>query len=73
MNDEDKSTMIELRVKLRYAVEANLIVELSFGQKFKFNPRVDVRSGWTDQSFQFDSRIDVWRIMSSLFDANRMR
>jgi hypothetical protein len=51
----------------------SLAVELGFGQKFKPDPRVDVRSGWTDQSFQFDPRIDVWRVLSSLFDVNRMR
>ncbi len=51
----------------------SLIVESSFGQKFKSDPRVDVLSRWTYQRFQFDSRIDVRRILSSLFDANRMR
>jgi hypothetical protein len=29
----------------------SLAVELGFGQKFKPDPRVDVRSNWTDQSF----------------------
>jgi hypothetical protein len=37
----------------------NLIVELSFEQKFKSDSRIDVLSSWTDQRFQFDSRIDV--------------
>jgi hypothetical protein len=44
----------------------SLIVELSFGQKFKLDPRVDVRPDWTDQSSQSDSEIDVRRVLSSL-------
>jgi hypothetical protein len=51
----------------------SLTVESGFEQKFKPDPRVDVLSDWTDQRFQSDSRIDVRRILSSLFDANRMR
>jgi hypothetical protein len=55
------------------AVEFSLAVGSGFGQKFKPDPRVDVLPDWTDQRFQFDSRIDVRRILSSLFDVNRMQ
>jgi hypothetical protein len=48
----------------------NLTVELSFEQKFKFDSRVDVWSNWTDQSSQLDSRTDVRRILSSLFETS---
>jgi hypothetical protein len=48
----------------------SLAVELSFGQKFKSDPRVDVRPDWTDQSSQFDSKIDVRRVLSSLFETS---
>ncbi len=50
--------------------ESSLAVELGFGQKFKSDPRVDVRPGWTDQSSQSDLRIDVRRILSSLFETS---
>ncbi len=49
---------------------SSLAVELGFGQKFKPDPRVDVRPDWTDQSSQPDSRIDVRRILSSLFETS---
>jgi hypothetical protein len=48
----------------------SLAVELGFEQKFKSDPRIDVRSSWTDQSSQFDLRIDVRRILSSLFETS---
>jgi hypothetical protein len=48
----------------------SLTVELSFEQKFKLDPRIDVRSNWTDQSSQFDLRIDVRRVLSSLFETS---
>jgi hypothetical protein len=48
----------------------SLAVELGFGQKFKPDPRVDVRSGWTDQSSQSDPRVDVRRILPSLFETS---
>ncbi len=48
----------------------SLTVELSFGQKFKPDPRVDVRPDWTDQSSQPDPRIDVRRVLPSLFETS---
>jgi hypothetical protein len=57
-------------VKSINEIESSLIVKLSFEQKFKPDPRVDVWPGWTDQSSQLDSRIDVWRILSSLFETS---
>ncbi len=48
----------------------SLAVELSFGQKFKSDPRVDVRPGWTDQSSQPDPRVDVRRVLSSLSETS---
>jgi hypothetical protein len=48
----------------------SLAVELGFGQKFKPDPRVDVRPGWTDQSSQPDLRVDVRRILSSLSETS---
>jgi hypothetical protein len=51
-------------------VQFSLMIELSFGQKFKPDPRVDVWPGWTDQSSQFDSRVDVRRILSDSFETS---
>ncbi len=48
----------------------SLAVELGFGQKFKSDPRVDVRPGWTDQSSQLDLRVGVRRILSSPSDTS---
>jgi hypothetical protein len=48
----------------------SLTVELGFGQKFKPDPRIDVRPDWTDQSSQFDLKIDVRRVLSSLFETS---
>jgi hypothetical protein len=48
----------------------SLAVELGFGQKFKPDPRVDVRPGWTDQSSQSDPRVDVRRVLSSLSETS---
>ncbi len=48
----------------------SLFVELGFEQKFKSDSRIDVRSNWIDQSSQFDSRIDVRRVLSSLFETS---
>jgi hypothetical protein len=48
------------------SILSSLIVELGFGQKFKPDPRIDVRSGWTDQSSQPDPRVDVRRVLPSL-------
>jgi hypothetical protein len=53
--------------------ETSLAVGSGFGQKFKPDPRVGVLPGWTGQRFQPDPRIDVRRVLSSLFDVNRMR
>jgi hypothetical protein len=65
----------ESRVRRRCFAEltlckSSLAVELSFGQKFKSDPRVDVRPDWTDQSSQPDSRIDVRRVLPSLFETS---
>ncbi len=55
--------------KIKFALISNsLAVDLSFGQKFKPDPRVDVRPGWTDQSSQLDSKVDVRRVLPSLFN-----
>jgi hypothetical protein len=51
-------------------VWTSLAVELGFGQKFKPDPRVDVRPGWTDQSSQPDLRVDVRRVLSSLSETS---
>ncbi len=48
----------------------SLAVELGFGQKFKPDPRVGVRPGWTDQSSQSDPRVGVRRILSSLSETS---
>jgi hypothetical protein len=48
----------------------SLAVELGFGQKFKPDPRVDVRPNWTDQSSQPDPRVGVRRILPSLSETS---
>jgi hypothetical protein len=48
----------------------SLTVGLGFGQKFKPDPRVDVRPGWTDQSSQPDPRVDVRRVLPSLYETS---
>jgi hypothetical protein len=50
-----------------------LTVGLGFGKKFKPDPRIDVRSSGSDQRFQLNLRVDVRRMLSSLFDANSTR
>ncbi len=54
----------------------SLIVKLGFEQKFKFDSRVGDLRGWTYERFQLNSRIDVRRVLSSLFELtiyDRMR
>jgi hypothetical protein len=51
-------------------VLSSLAVGLGFGQKFKPDPRVGVRPGWTDQSSQPDPRVDVRRVLSSLSETS---
>jgi hypothetical protein len=51
-------------------VQISLAVELGFGQKFKPDPRVDVRPDWTDQSSQTDPRVDVRRVLPSLSETS---
>ncbi len=63
-NDE----MIRSFVFVASLTKISLTVELGFGQKFKPDPRVDVRPGWTDQSSQPDPRVGVRRILPSLFE-----
>jgi hypothetical protein len=66
-----KSLVVECDIHCDIFVEMflnSLTVESDFEQKFKFDPRIDVRSNWTDQSSQFDLRIDIRRILSSLFE-----
>jgi hypothetical protein len=53
-----------------YTTEYSLAVGLGFGQKFKPDPRVDVRPGWTDQSSQSDPRVDVRRVLPSLSETS---
>jgi hypothetical protein len=74
-----KALLEDLKDKMFYELQkvlaiesykASLAVELSFGQKFKPNPRVDVRSGWTDQSSQPDPRVDVRRVLPSLSETS---
>jgi hypothetical protein len=48
----------------------SLAVELGFGQKFKPDPRVDVRPGWTDRSSQPDPRVGVRRVLPSLSETS---
>jgi hypothetical protein len=55
---------------IRINQQISLAVGLGFGQKFKSDPRVDVRPGWTDQSSQLDPRIDVRRVLSSLSETS---
>jgi hypothetical protein len=51
-------------------VANSLAVGLGFGQKFKPDPRVGVRPGWTDQSSQPDPRVDVRRVLPSLSETS---
>jgi hypothetical protein len=55
---------------MKWISSCSLAVELGFGQKFKLDPRIDVRPDWTDQSSQLDPRIDVRRVLSSLFETS---
>jgi hypothetical protein len=55
---------------MSFFIKTSLAVELGFGQKFKSDPRVDVRPGWTDQSSQPDPRVDVRRVLSSLSETS---
>ncbi len=48
----------------------SLAVESGFGQKFKPDPRVGVRPGWTDQSSQPDPRVGVRRVLPSLSETS---
>ncbi len=52
------------------SVVNSLAVELDFGQKFKPDPRVGVRPGWTDQSSQPDPRVGVRRVLPSLSETS---
>jgi hypothetical protein len=48
----------------------SLAVGLGFGQKFKPDPRVGVRPGWTDRSSQPDPRVGVRRVLPSLSETS---
>jgi hypothetical protein len=65
-----RSSRISSRKKFSMIYISSLAVELGFGQKFKPDPRVDVRPGWTDQSSQPDPRVDVRRVLSSLSETS---
>jgi hypothetical protein len=65
-----KITIKTIFVETHHSIEISLAVGLGFGQKFKPDPRVDVRSGWTDQSPQPDLRVDVRRVLSSLSETS---
>jgi hypothetical protein len=53
-----------------YSFMTSLAVGLGSGQKFKPDPRVGVRPGWTDQSSQPDPRVGVRRVLSSLSETS---
>ncbi len=61
---------INFRDFCKTCVVHSLAVGLGFGQKFKPDPRVDVRPGWTDQSSQPDPRVGVRRVLPSLFETS---
>jgi hypothetical protein len=65
-----KMTSVWSKTSISVSRIVSLAVGLGFGQKFKPDPRIDVRSGWTDQSSQFDLRIYVRRILSSLSETS---
>jgi hypothetical protein len=66
-----EKAMIEMKkFRAERQVADSLAVGLGFGQKFKPDPRVGVRPGWTDQSSQPDPRVGVRRVLPSLFETS---
>jgi hypothetical protein len=61
-----------ISMSVRDLVMSSLAVGLGFGQKFKPDPRVGVRPGWTDQSSQSDPRVGVRRVLPSLSETSYM-
>jgi hypothetical protein len=73
-NDAQSKSSVENSTNLQDSdiavVSLSLAVGSGFGQKFKPDPRVDVRPGWTDQSSQLDPRIGVRRVLPSLSETS---
>jgi hypothetical protein len=71
LNDSMQLDKSIVESKIQFGIDStSLAVGLGFGQKFKPDPRVGVRPGWTDQSSQPDPRVGVRRVLPSLSETS---